>query len=146
MSGPDVAYAVALAKRNSEALSFIPTPQLENYAAKGQLLIQTENDEPCGFLVYGAGFPVMRVYQSCIQFDARRRENGMALVARLVAVAERRQCQGISLWCAQDLEANAFWSAAGFQLIGRREGGLRRGRIHNHWLLPVGPSLWGARS
>jgi hypothetical protein len=55
-----VRYAAALAAKNSEALSFIPLPKLEEYDRRGQLLLEMENDEACGFLVYGAGFPVGR--------------------------------------------------------------------------------------
>lgn len=137
-----VRYAVDLAKKNSEALSFIPAPRLEQYHATGRLLLATENDEPCGFLVYGAGWPVLKVYQACIQYDARRRRAGLDLVQRLTEIAARSH-RDISLWCADDLASNDFWQAAGFTLIGKREGGQRRGRMHNGWFLSVSaPSLF----
>ena len=137
-----VRYAVDLAKKNSEALSFIPTPRIEHYRQAGQLLLATENDEPCGFLIYGLGWPLLKVYQACIQYDARRRKAGMELLGRLRSIAEHNQ-NDISLWCADDLEANDFWQAAGFTLIAKREGGARRSRKHNGWLLPVAaPALW----
>jgi hypothetical protein len=39
------AYADDLARKNSEALSFIPRPMIERYAERGQLLLATENGE-----------------------------------------------------------------------------------------------------
>lgn len=132
-----VVYADDLARKNSEALSFIPRPKLEAYAANGQILTATENGELCGFLVYGMGWPQVRIYQACIQYDARRREHGMALVARLAEIARQRFCSDIRLWCADDLEANAFWRDAGFDYVTQRRGGRRRGRKHNLWVLPL---------
>jgi GNAT superfamily N-acetyltransferase len=130
-----VGYADDLARKNSEALSFIPRPQIEQYARDGQLWIATENDEPCGFLIFGNGWPQTRIYQACIQYDARRREHGMALVAALADKARSFGCSDIRLWCADDLDSNDFWRAAGFEYCASRRGGRRRGRVHNLWAL-----------
>lgn len=128
-------YAVDLAKKNSEAVSYIPAPRVEQYARYGSLCLAFENDEPCGFLIAGNGWPQVRIYQACIQYDARRREHGMALVAGLAEKARARGCTDIRLWCADDLDANDFWRAAGFEFCGSRVGGTRRGRRHNLWVL-----------
>jgi len=135
-----VRYAVDLAKKNSDAVSFIPTPRLEEYQRRGQILFARENGDLSGFLVFGAGYPTLKVYQACVQYDARRRKSGLEMIDRLKEIA-RREGRDISLWCAQDLEANEFWNAAGFNLIGERQGGVRRGRKHNAWFFPVLPSL-----
>lgn len=133
----DLRYVEHLARSNYAAIGFIPRPRLEEYAARGQILMAEENDEAAGFLVFGAGWPALKVYQACIQYDARRREHGADLVARLVAEAQRRGCHVISLWCADDLPANEFWRAVGFKQVAQRQGGLHRGRVHNRWILPV---------
>ncbi len=122
-------------ERNYEAVGFLPRPKLEEYAHRGQLLAATENDDFCGYLVYGNGWPKLRVYQACIQYDARRREHGMSLVGRLIRIAAEKDCEMISLWCADDLEANDFWKTAGFVFGGQREGGKKRGRKHNLWTM-----------
>jgi len=136
-----VKYAVDLARKNSEAVSFIPTPRLYQYAETGQLLIETENDDPCGFLVFGYTFPVLKIYQACIQYDARRIQHGINLLRRLIAYAGRYGFTAISLYCADDLEANQFWQAAGFQFVGQRQGGQRRGRMHNRWIMYLSSPL-----
>lgn len=136
-----VRYADDLARKNSEALSFIPTPRLVKYAEAGQLIIQTENDEPCGFLVLGRGWPQARIYQACIQYDARRRDHGLALVNRAVKQATAAGCCDLRLWCANDLDANDFWRAAEFENCGARPGGARRGRVHNLWARRLLPTL-----
>jgi ribosomal protein S18 acetylase RimI-like enzyme len=134
-----VKYADDLARKNSEALSFIPRPMIENYARRGQLMLALENDEPCGFLIHGENWPQVRIYQACIQYDARRREHGMALVAALSSRARERGCHDVRLWCADDLDSNEFWRSAGFEYCAQRRGGRRRGRKHNLWALRLAP-------
>ena len=128
-------FLTSLMEKNYEAVGFIPRPKLEEYAARGQVLIETENETPCGYLVFGNGWPRLRIYQACIQYDARRREHGIALVERVIREADVRGCDSISLWCADDLDANNFWKAAGFAFGGQREGGMKRGRKHNLWVM-----------
>lgn len=130
-------YVTDLMARNYDAVGFLPRPKLEAYADAGQLLMQYENGEPCGYLVYGNGWPVLKVYQCCIQVDARRAAQASALVNHLIDIARRRHCTAVSLWCADDLESNQFWAAIGFQFAGAREGGAKRGRIHNRWVMAV---------
>jgi hypothetical protein len=38
------------------------------------------------------------------------------------------------LWCAQDIEANEFWDACGFEAIAARHGSRSRGRVHIFWV------------
>jgi N-acetylglutamate synthase-like GNAT family acetyltransferase len=134
-------YIVDLQRKNYEALGFIPQPRTEEYLKRGQVLMAEENGELCGFLVYGMGWPTMKVYQACIQYDARRRDQGLALVARLIARASRSGHSQITLWCADDLDSNAFWKAAGFAFGGQREGGKKRGRKHNLWIYRLPDAL-----
>lgn len=134
-------YVRDLMAKNYEAVGFLPLPRLEEYAQRGQILLQTENDTPCGYLAFGNGWPTLKVYQCCIQYDARRLDHASDLVNRLVAIARQRGCTAISLWCADDLEANSFWRASGFQFGGQRDVGNRRGRKHNAWWLRVPNAL-----
>ncbi len=130
-------YIRDLMAKNYEAVGFLPVPRLEEYAARGQVLVQRENDEPCGYLAFGNGWPVLKVYQCCIQTDARRVAHATELVNRLIGIARDRNCMAISLWCADDLDSNGFWRAMGFQFGGQRDNGNRRGRKHNKWVLFV---------
>ncbi len=132
-----IPYICDLMAKNYEAVGFLPRPRLEEYVRRGQVLLQTENDEPCGYLAFGNGWPSLKVYQCCIQYDARRLDHATDLVLRLIAVARERGCTSISLWCADDLDANSFWRAAGFKFGGQRDNGNRRGRKHNHWFTVV---------
>ena len=136
-----VDYCVQLHRANTNTLGFIPRPRLEQYAHAGQILLETENGDPCGFLVYGAGYPTLRVYQACIQYDARRRRHGFNLVKRLIQVGIARNAEGIALRCADGLEANDFWAAAGFIHVATTAGGKRRNRNIRAWYMPLWPVL-----
>jgi ribosomal protein S18 acetylase RimI-like enzyme len=126
-------YVLDLARRHYEEIGFIPKPRLEQYQREGQLWTESENGEPCGFLVWGNGWPILRVYQVCIQYDAQRRLHGALLISRLIQKAEREGYESISCWVADDIPANEFWQSMGFRLEGQRQGGAKRGRMHNAW-------------
>ena len=128
-------YVESLSRKHFDQIGFIPRPRLEQYAERGQLWSAQENGEPCGFMVWGAGWPVLRVYQVCIQYDSRRREHGFRLVRRLIEKADREGYEAISCYVADDIDANDFWRAAGFTHRGQRPGGRRRGRRLNHWVM-----------
>jgi ribosomal protein S18 acetylase RimI-like enzyme len=127
-------YVLALAKKHYDEIGFLPAPRLQKYLDAGQLWITDENAEPCGFLVWGNGWPVLRVYQVCVQYDAQRRLHGARLVGRLINKAEREGYDRISCWVADDIAANDFWEAMGFRKMGERRGGAWRDRKHNAWV------------
>jgi hypothetical protein len=86
-------------------------------------------------MVWGRGWPVLRVYQVCIQYDAQRREHGFGLVRKLIAKADQEGYEAISCYVADDIEANDFWRSCGFLCVGQRDNGNRRKRLHNHWVM-----------
>lgn len=132
-------------RRHYEQVGFIPRPRLDAYSAAEQIDIEYENGAPCGFLVWGNGWPVLKVYQACIQYDAQRRKHGYALVRRLILRASEQGYEAISCWCAEGLESNEFWRSCGFQWSGQRDKGGRRKRKHNRWVMylpnPLQPNL-----
>src|SRR5215218_3775502 len=84
----DLAYVVALQKRNGEALGFIPRAALSEKIDLGRIWLATENGDPAGYLHHGSlAVPEVRIFQAAIQYDARRRHHGLALVANLMSRA-----------------------------------------------------------
>ena len=130
----DLTYVVDLQKRNHEALGFIPRVALLEKIELAQVHLATENDWPAGFLHHGSlARPEVRIFQAAIQYDARRRHHGLALVRDLIDRAEAAGSRGVSLRCLDFLDANDFWTAAGFELIGTEPGA--RGTLN----------VWGKR-
>ena len=134
-TGKVIPYVVALSRRHTNELGFLPRPRLEAYHERGQLWVEYDNNEPCGFVVWGNGWPVLRIYQICIAYDARRQTHGLNLIRRIIQKADAGGYEAISCFVADDLDANLFWRDAGFTLCGTRQGGHARGRWHNHWVM-----------
>ena len=48
-------FMLDLEKKHFDEIGFIPKPRLEQYRDRGQIWVASENDESCGFLVWGRG-------------------------------------------------------------------------------------------
>jgi hypothetical protein len=131
----DLAYVVHLQKRHGDALGFIPRAALEEKIGRGQIWLATENDEPAGYLHHGSlAVPEVRIFQAAIQYDARRRHLGMALVRDFVGRATTAGAQGVSLRCLSFLDANAFWKELDFDLHATEPGARGTLNVWTKWL------------
>jgi len=126
-------YVDGLQRKNAEALSFYPRQVFEREQAKGRLFLGMLNGEPCGYLYVGAQGRDVKCHQVCIQYDARRRLYGAAIVAVMEQYASEGQAASITLRCGFDLEANKFWKEMGYACIAHHVGGVRRMRTINVW-------------
>jgi hypothetical protein len=137
-----LAYIDALQKKNAEALSFYPKQVFEREQEKGRLFLGMLNGEPCGYLYVGAGRSDVKCHQVCIQYDARRRMYGAALVTVMEQYASENNASSLTLRCGFDLEANDFWMSMGYQVIAHQKGGIRRNRTINVWRKQFYPELF----
>jgi GNAT superfamily N-acetyltransferase len=140
-----VEYAVGLQAKHSNELGFLPRAVFERGAENGQLFLGLLNGEPCGYILAGSGFQgVLRRWQVCIQYDARRRLYGAMLVAAVEKYGEDRGCWRSEVRCASDLEANAFWASVGYTLTGEEPCGEARRPRRSHiniWTKPLHPAI-----
>lgn len=120
----DLAYVVKLQKAYGDALGFIPRAALAYKIDRCRVHLALENGEPAGYLHHGsmAASPEVRIFQAAIQYDARRRHLGLALVDDLICRAIAADARAVSLRCLSQLDANDFWRAAGFRLQGTEPG------------------------
>lgn len=135
-----LAFVDGLQRKNAEALSFYPRQVFEREQAKGRLFLGLLNGEPCGYLYVGAHGRDVKCHQVCIQYDARRRLYGAAIVAVMEAYAEG--ASSITLRCGFDLDANEFWKSLGYQCVAHQVGGVRRMRTINVWRKQLLPELF----
>lgn len=126
-------YVDALQRKNAESLSFYPRQVFEREQANGRLFLGMLNGEPCGYLYVGAQGRDVKCHQVCIQYDARRRLYGAAIVAVMEHYASDGKAASITLRCGFDLEANKFWAEMGYKCIAHHVGGVRRMRTINVW-------------
>lgn len=135
-------YIDGLQRKNAEALSFYPRQVFEREQAKGRLFLGMLNGEPCGYLYVGALGQDIKCHQVCIQYDARRRLYGAAIVAVMEQYASEGTAASITLRCGFDLEANEFWGSLGYSCIAQQVGGVRRMRTINVWRKQLTPELF----
>src|SRR3954465_15188873 len=97
----DLAYVVKLQKAYGDALGFIPRAALAYKIERSRVHLALENGESAGYLHHGsmAASPEVRVFQAAIQYDARRRHLGLALVDDLVSRATQAGARAVSLRC-----------------------------------------------
>jgi hypothetical protein len=135
-------YIDGLQRKNAEALAFYPRQVFEREQAKGRLFLGMLNGEPCGYLYVGAQGKDVKCHQVCIQYDARRRLYGAAIVAVMEQYATEGNAASITLRCGFDLDANDFWKSLGYSCVAHHIGGVRRMRTINVWRKQLAPELF----
>lgn len=137
----DRLYMQALARKHFEAIGFLPGQAITEAIDQGRVLLGLENGDPAGYLLFKHRMPdnpgVTAIFQAVVQMDARRHSLGRELVASVVRTAELVGNKIVQLWCAEGLEANEFWPAAGFTPVALRQGGKRRNRLHVLWRISI---------
>ena len=137
-----IQYVDYLQKKNAEALSFYPRQVFERESERGRIFLGLLNGDPSGYLYVGAPNADVKCHQVAIQYDARRRLYGAALVAEMEAYAIESGAFTITLRCGFDLDANSFWKAQGYDVVGIQDGGVRRMRKINIWRKVLSPELF----
>jgi hypothetical protein len=136
----DLRYIVSLMRSNRESVGGLPVPAIQERLTRGTVWLCRVDGDPVGYVLFDVRSRALRVPQACIQYDARRRKYGVALVGAVLA-AYAESVDEIALRCAADLEANTFWREMGFTCIGSVPGGKRRGRTINLWTMWLRPKL-----
>jgi hypothetical protein len=140
---PDLlVYVDQLQKKNAESLSFYPKQVFEREKEKGRLFLGLLNGQPCGYIYVGAQGTTVKCHQVCIQYDARLRMYGAALVSALETYAAEGNATSVSLRCGFDIDANKFWKALGYEVVAIVDGGVRRMRKINVWRKQLLPELF----
>lgn len=123
-----MAWIKSEAKKGTNEIGFVPWPRVEHDAAKGRVLVGSENGDLVTWALLGASKPVRCITQLWTRVDARR----FHFAKCCVAVAEQRSIfegvQSFRVQCAADIEGFKLWAACGFILRAMKKGGRSRGR------------------
>jgi hypothetical protein len=138
----DIKYIDFLQRKNAEELAFYPICVFEREIPANRVLLAEYNNEPCGYLYYGAFNTDLKIHQACIQYDLRGRLYGSLLVGDLLNKAEVNHVSSVHLRCGSDIEANDFWRAMGFYCQAVTKGGARRMRDINAWRKDIQPTMF----
>ena len=132
-------YIVNLHKKNSDTLGFIPKPYLEKLLIKDQVFFEYEGGLEGGFCVIGSGKGrTLKIYQHCIEEDLRMLKHGKKLFKKIEDVARKRNYDTICLRVRENLQANKFWKALGFNFMYLEHKITQRTNIGiNHWIYEI---------
>ena len=137
----DASYIIGLMKTETVALGFIPSPTIrDRFVRRGLYVIQRDaRGRRRGYLLHGPPKPGRRlhIHQACIDYDYRQRGFGILAVRTVIMRALQADCSAVTLRCALDLPANAFWHAAGFEVEEVLPGGKQRHRVILRYVLPL---------
>lgn len=130
-----------LAHKEYWCIGFIPEKGYRHAICCSQedLLVVEDNKDLTGFIMASYHGLNAKIFQVAVRNDARRWERATYLVAYVIGQAQKRNNKSITAICAEDLEANYFWSAMNFIAIGIKQGGVKRKRmliIYEHCLWP----------
>lgn len=139
-------YAEALQQKNTESIGFLSRTALQTYAERGNIMPAVENGQLVAFSLFYDGTnpnrPTidpgdLRIYQHCVQYDARLLYIATGLLNRIIDHATRNDFHRVRLWCRDTLPANDFWATCGFVKRGTRLGGHKRQAVQNLWVLTL---------
>lgn len=141
---PDLDYIVALHRRNSAALGFIPSTSIQRrYLATGAVeWIVDGRGRRRGYLIHGParwGKP-LHIIQTVVEADYRLRHFAAIAVTRIEEKGRIAGATELRLRCALHLPANAFWLALGFYLLQYTVGGRITGSTIAEYARPIAQS------
>lgn len=137
----DLRFVVHLQRKFTDAVGFIPIQGIKNALLNRRIIIADENDDAAGYMLvrpqlsYAPG--IRLIVQAAVAMDAQRRRHGLALLHRLASHARDDGMQMIQATVAEDLDSNAFFAAAGFIPVFRREDAVARERTKVIWRKPL---------
>jgi GNAT superfamily N-acetyltransferase len=104
-------------RSDSHSIGWLPTRAFDTRSENNEVIACYRNADLVGWSMAAVSKSraVLKLYQIWVRPDARILEHGRSLVAKLRGRAWREHCYQIEAWVAEDLPANIFWAAIGFQ-------------------------------
>jgi len=124
-------------QRDAHSIGWLPWAAFDDAASKGRIITLHNNDDLVGFLVWSMNqLRELRCVQVWVRADARLILHGRALINELERIGTEQRCWIMRLWCGEDLAANLFWRALGFEKKNWRRGRTDR-RRHILWVRSI---------
>jgi predicted GIY-YIG superfamily endonuclease/GNAT superfamily N-acetyltransferase len=129
-----MAFILSLMKKDKDALGFVPVGGVKGIRSllnQGQIILAYENGEPCGYSFYTKSFDreSINIHQACVADDARLKGHGEGLVEFIAAKHPEAK---IVAKVRDDLAANHFWTAIGFQVAQTKNHKTSGSLIHHY--------------
>jgi hypothetical protein len=146
----DLAFIDSLQKMHTKMVGWMPSKQLEEKIARGQIIVARVS-RPCSGIAGETPVSQGECVGYCIGADQYFKRDDVGIIYQMnVVPGKQRSLVGAALlkaqfersaygcrlyccWCAQDIDANRFWEAMGFVPLAFRAGSEKRDRVHIFW-------------
>lgn len=128
---------------DTNAIGWLPKSVFDSRASTDEVTAVYRAGDLVGWALRGTSTSrrVLKIYQIWVRPDARIVEHGTALIGQLRTQALMNKCSYVEAWVAEDLPANLFWEAIGFQRTVWRWG--RGQSLRKIWRWITTPATWG---
>lgn len=123
-----LSWIKAEARKGTNEIGFVPWPRVEADAARGRVIVASENGDLVAWALVGAPRPVRVITQLWTRRDARRFAFARGLVDEIALRSRVGLSRVLQATCAADIEGWQLWGACGFMLHQMKDGGRCRGR------------------
>lgn len=133
---------IALHRRYSRTLGFLPAGAFEEYAADGTLIVAVSGAMgTVGYALYDLPRDEVALRHLCI--DEAMRGQGVARLLVEEIASRHRERRGIRLRCRRDWDANEMWSHLDFEPLQDAPGRSAQGHLLTTWWRDFGhPTLF----
>lgn len=115
-----LAFASCASRLDADKVGWMPLQAYREAVQQQRLVICENNGDKVGFILWAISRGELKIYQCWVRKDARLILHGKALVAHVEEIAATYDAYRLRAWVAEDLAANVFWAAIGFENIGWR--------------------------
>jgi GNAT superfamily N-acetyltransferase len=129
--------ALALWKKNSSTLGFLPTAAFTDRARKGGFLVGEVDGKVAGYCLFDihrAGY--IKLVHVCVDDDARGTGLGKAMVD--FAIEQNPMATGVLADCRRDYGIDRFWQSVGMFPKSEKPGRAKSGSILIRWWRALG--------
>jgi len=119
--------------QNKNIFGFVPVGLYQQSALQNNIwvAVSKETSKYIGHIMFSGASSKLSIWQLFVLPECRKFGIACKLTSKLVEFAENQLYYSIKSRVAADLEANAFWERAGFELKNQEPGGRTTGRIIN---------------
>jgi len=127
-------------RHSSSGLGFFPAARYNELISKDRMLCIATYEDPCiAYIIWTKVAQTIKIHGIAVAQDYRRNGLGTLLIQSIEKLHAKENCDLIQLRCREDLEANHFWPAAGFELMQNIAGNNVSNKTINVYVRPVCP-------
>lgn len=116
----DLLFCGTAARLDADKVGWLPHQAYREAFLSQRLVIVENNNDRVGFALWQLSRGQLKLYQVWVRQDARLILHGRALVDHVERFAIELGAYRLRAWVAEDLAANTFWKAIGFEHISWR--------------------------